>query len=554
MKKLISVSLAISLVLGVGNNIGVSEPLRVEASPVTKPLTASIGSKFIDFKAGEYWSEPMEWMIGKGIIGGNAVKNPKSGVTEQWLNPRDYLTEAQFLAILYRYTSPVELKTFIPVDVKYWASVPYQLAERDFLPTNATLGKLKAANQPITRGKMAQLLASKHFNKLVSEQDGVRFMYEAELSSGYESKDGDYPKTNASFGPKDKLQRAHISAFIQRYDAFLANPPTVAITQPADILESIKVTLYGKEIKGGVIKHGEVFLPLKATFEAMGARVINDDGKIEVWQADGNGRLVAELNSKSVIFGGLVTDLDAPVQTIQNDIMMPYKFGGAFGAKAVWNPAKKTVRLVAESEVVLPDALPWIPSGPIVTLYGKHEYGSHNQTEYDMIMKIAKDAINNFKWHPRTKLALDAYLNGERFDGDYNNRSSMNMALHGMHFTLDPLFKAGVSKEMAAKAFMADEISKGLMKGAYDPGDGSPRSAYDSLVRGLQDCDPQAEIMNLVFDIMGFNTMILASSAHAEGYAQINGSWFSSGFSLAENGTDLSTGIRFWSWPTSGKY
>lgn len=189
----------------------------------TTPTAPSntLGSKYVDYKSGEYWSEPMEWMLQRGLIGGSIIKNPKTGKDENWLKPKDPLTEAQFVAILYRYTDPAKAKATKSTTPGDWANVYYQLAAKDKLPTKATTTKRAAGNLPITRGKMAQILASKHFGKVVTEQQAVAFMYQANLSSGY-AVNGVAPKTYESYGPTDNLQRAHIAAFLKGYDTYKA--------------------------------------------------------------------------------------------------------------------------------------------------------------------------------------------------------------------------------------------------------------------------------------------------------------------------------------------
>lgn len=189
-------------------------------TPTTAPSN-SLGSKYVDFKTGEYWSEPMEWMLQRGLIGGSTIKNPKTGKDENWLKPKDPLTESQFVAILYRYTDPAKAKATKSSNPSDWANVYYQLAAKDKLPTKGTTAKRAIGNQPITRGKMAQILVSKHYGKVVTEQQAVKFMYEANLSSGY-SVNGVAPKTYESYGPTDKLQRAHIAAFLKGYDTYKA--------------------------------------------------------------------------------------------------------------------------------------------------------------------------------------------------------------------------------------------------------------------------------------------------------------------------------------------
>lgn len=166
---------------------------------------------FVDYKEGVYWAEPILWSVDRGLISGSIMNN------RRYLKPMDNLTEAQFLAILFRYANPEELLTTAPQS-KHWASVPYQLAAKYELPVEASLENMAKANKPITRGKMAQILASLHFSDpTISLEDSVQFMYEANISNGYD----DSHKTFENFGVNNLLKRGHISTFFMKYDEFL---------------------------------------------------------------------------------------------------------------------------------------------------------------------------------------------------------------------------------------------------------------------------------------------------------------------------------------------
>jgi len=397
MRRVVTVGLALSLAFDAGNIEGLTAPVNVEAS-VNNEITLI----YTDFDTDADWAHSMTWMVSKGLIGGTPRLNKKTGKTEQWLLPRNTLTEAQFVGILYRYFQPNELRNLKPAVPSQWSSTAYQLAAKDKLPTLGSIANFSLAGKFITRGKMAQLLASKHFGRTVTEKEAVQFMYDAGLSSGY-SVNGKSPKTFTSFGTKDKLQRAHIASFFMRYDANIG--------------------------KGGAVK--------------------------------------------------------PPTTTTGTD---------------------QTI-------------------GNIKVQYGSHAYGSNNQTEYNAVMKIAKDAVANFKWDTAHRSYVDAYLKGERFDGNRNNRDPKNMALYSYETKYGSLIKAGASNDMILKLIEAETISASLLQGLADPLDGSPRSAYDALVRKVADCDPQAHVRTLIFDIYGFNTLVATGKAHAEPYVKVGNTW-----------------------------
>ena len=179
----------------------VTSPKPTNPNP---PLTG-VGSKYSDFNPKADWAKPMEWVIGKGLLSGYTVNN--KGKTEYLLKPTVALTESQFVTILYRYKEPARLSK----------STQYTLPAQDKLPIVKG-----GAYKPITRGKMAQILATKHFGKPVSEKVAVQFMYDSGMSDGY-LVNGKNPKTYDSYGAENNLQRAHIAKFFQNYDTYLLN-------------------------------------------------------------------------------------------------------------------------------------------------------------------------------------------------------------------------------------------------------------------------------------------------------------------------------------------
>lgn len=177
-----------------------------------QPTQPTNPTGFADFKTGQYWSDNMLWAIEKGLISGYTnVKNPQTGKLENLIKPQNNLTESQFLAVLFRYTNPDELNSTKPA-TSWWASAPYQLAEKYKLPTNATLSNRTNADKPISRGKMAQILVSKYQGEVVSEKAAVDFFIKNKISSQKDYKD---------FMPTQTLSRAHIVTFMKNYDTYL---------------------------------------------------------------------------------------------------------------------------------------------------------------------------------------------------------------------------------------------------------------------------------------------------------------------------------------------
>ena len=69
------------------------------------------------------------------------------------------------------------------------------------------------ADKGIRRGKLAQLMASYHYKKTVSENEAIQFFMDNGITTATSIDD---------YRPDQILTRAQISAFIQRYEAFLS--------------------------------------------------------------------------------------------------------------------------------------------------------------------------------------------------------------------------------------------------------------------------------------------------------------------------------------------
>jgi len=117
---------------------------------------------------------------------------------------------------------------------------------------------------------------------------------------------------------------------------------------------------------------------------------------------------------------------------------------------------------------------------------------------------------------------------------------------YALAVTIGVLVSDKVPEDVILKAYQAASLSADLLRGIEDPRDGSPRSAYDALFRGVTDCDSDAQVYSAVFDALGFNTAILGFPSHAQMIVEINGNWYSVGAGAFRKVTDLP--------PTLNKY
>jgi Pro-Pro endopeptidase len=171
-------------------------------------------SSYNDYQAEQYWAEPFQWGVEKGLIKGyvNAA-HPLTNQTGNWLNPNGKLTESQYLAMLFRYLAPANLSTHenAMTPGQPWDAGIYSLANSLAIPVKDLHG------QQIRRGDTALILASGVTGKVMTEKQAVQWLYDHAVSSGYADSNGQYPKTYDSFKPNEKLTRAQGITFLHRF-------------------------------------------------------------------------------------------------------------------------------------------------------------------------------------------------------------------------------------------------------------------------------------------------------------------------------------------------
>ena len=92
----------------------------------------------------------------------------------------------------------------------------YNMAKKYEMPVLANESSKASralAEKGIRRGKLAQLMASYHYGKTVSETTAIQFF----IDNGLTTK-----PSSVEYNPDQILTRAHISAFIQRYESFVS--------------------------------------------------------------------------------------------------------------------------------------------------------------------------------------------------------------------------------------------------------------------------------------------------------------------------------------------
>lgn len=301
---------------------------------------------------------------------------------------------------------------------------------------------------------------------------------------------------------------------------------------------------------------GRVLVPLRTVFEQLGATVTWDQHTKTATGIKGDTKVIVRLDHKTAYVNDRAFTLDVPAQTINNRTMVPLRFvAESLGAEVKWDGTTKTATITSPSASGVP--APQEPQqeppqqdqqdqqkqsqqeqaterkfyiGDTEVLYGHHKYGSRTEDEYNEVVRIVREAFDtqfeDIQPSEEGIKYMDMYLAGNRWDGDIKSRDRTNRELKNIEDSFGSLFNNGVSKEEVIKLARLWTLAVRLSQG-NDPRDGSPRSAYDALVRGVRDCDATANVYSLVFDMAGYNTAIIANKSHAYMIVEINGEWYS---------------------------
>lgn len=188
-KSIIALGLAGLLLTGVASP---QEQAHVQSSGIQ---TGQITS-YVDFEPNAYWADSMKWAVEKGIVKGTDISH---------LNPYGTVTEAQFVTMLMRYIAPYTLIQKSYIYNRWFAEMPYYLADSYNLPTIGSADDHNG-NIAISRGHLAKLLGSLVGGVLLSEEKAIQYLYDHKITANEPS----------LFHPEQTLTRAQAVTFLYR--------------------------------------------------------------------------------------------------------------------------------------------------------------------------------------------------------------------------------------------------------------------------------------------------------------------------------------------------
>lgn len=145
---------------------------------------------------------------------------------------------------------------------------------------------------------------------------------------------------------------AYVASFLaEKITASSSSAGNTSVPAPAGKPSEIKVYLDGKPLAFDVppmIDSGRTLVPLRAIFEAMGAKVDWREDTRTVTAVKGNTTVVMKIGSTSPTVNGKTVALDVPAKIVKNRTLAPLRFvGEAFGGKVEWEASTRTVRITS---------------------------------------------------------------------------------------------------------------------------------------------------------------------------------------------------------------
>ncbi|MED1850079.1 S-layer homology domain-containing protein [Brevibacillus agri] len=326
----------------------VASTLAVASVPVSGILLdcpaaqAEASNAFTDIE--NHWAkEAIVWAVEKGIT---------KGYEDATFKPNNYVSEAEFLALLIRtYNAGIVGKG------GYWADPYYEFAKQMNYPVSANITSETWGDPAITRRQVAEIIAASQGVNYNSD-DSIRYLLTIGIASGSDPKS----VTIAGFKPDDSLTRAEAVQLIRNLSVkgkpkLLARP--VEASDPSLLVQisdgktekypgADSITVTKAFVNGNLIestqgepmyRSGVLYVPLQPIAEGMGDSfaweqkpyvatvTINGSKKITVTVSKAN----ASVDGKQVPVSALKLEgmsdvVQAKPVTVNNQMYLPYDF------------------------------------------------------------------------------------------------------------------------------------------------------------------------------------------------------------------------------------
>lgn len=300
-----------------------------------------------------------------------------------------------------------------------------------------------------------------------------------------------------------------------------------------------------------VIVDGSTLVPMRGVFESLGATIKWDNATRTVTATKDKTTIVLTIGKNYAHVNGTKVVLAKEALILNGSTMVPLRFvAEALGSKVGWDAPTYTATITSKTgsgtgvTAPTPTTNPSNPTSPTSPSTGTGSsyvvsgidatqtkgrlYGSTSQSQYDQVVKIAKDALAKLDSVEIPKALTDYLYHGKVSTGANN---FYDLELEGFANQLKPFLDAGVSADTLLHDYKVGVLISELIGQSYASTAGVKGidSAYDALVKGLIDCDSGSQAASLIQDLAGYQTAIVAESNHAYLIYKLDSQWTTGG-------------------------
>ncbi|SFL20829.1 Copper amine oxidase N-terminal domain-containing protein [Paenibacillus sp. 1_12] len=325
-------------------------------------------------------------------------------------------------------------------------------------------------------------------------------------------------------------------------EAKSGNVGILAATSSSSEYTTVKVEIDGKLQtfeQSAVLIGGSTMIPMRSIFESLGSTITWSQQTQTVTAIKDNTKIVLTIGKSTATVNGKTVQLSKEAVILNGSTLVPLRFvSEALGSTVSWDNVTNTASITSVGGTVVTPPASNVVNG-IKVLYGKHDYASKSQKEYDKVMEIVNKAMDGYKnkkyydSYPQKQAYVDFYYNGVKWNGTAD--TDYDSAVFDAEQNVKTMKAAGITDlnvmlEVIQLRIIAINLAGGSAVVVQKPG---IESAYQLLVGGEKDCDSYSQVVAAIFDAAGYNTAIQASATHADPLVEVSkGVWFNvaSGF------------------------
>lgn len=365
-----------------------------------------------------------------------------------------------------------------------------------------------------------------------------------ETLTAYTKSDKNKPKPTVHFGIKTVLITTALLSL--NVGSLLLVSDTASAESKEDVANtSSKVTTYkttisGKSVtlKNKSLKRGtKYFISPTEVLKKLGATVAySSKNKILTIKA-GSKKTTIKADSHYTYVNGVKYKLSSTMQKINGKTYVPYDIISK-ATKYKASVSNSTIKIVKKSTTTKSTSNNLYTSD-VKALYQGHTYNIKTQAQYDKVIDWVRDYmqtpdVKDLKMggeYASTGAYSDYYNKGKTFNfftshKDPSDITDYELGLSAAEASLSSLKKNGVSYSTAVEVWKLASASIMGMQSVQAKEDHTTDSLYDYIFNHRGDCDGDAQMYQIIYDMHGYETKLHYAPNHTTVQVKLGNHWY----------------------------